>query len=87
MKINVTTKDIQDGEINSPSACPIALAAQRAFGHRVLVGVDDLSICGEMWELPHFVRRKINRFDESRMMEPFSFELTEDRRVKEDEYR
>lgn len=82
--VNVTRRDVEDGDCCSTDACPVALAIARAVpGSTPLV---------ESYENPHFAVRLhaggskpcrlpaavgeiIRRYDNEGVMEPFSFEF------------
>lgn len=79
MKIEVTQEDINNGKQGNATACPIALAATRAFKVSVLVGYS-LLIVGEVWRgrtyklspAAYDFRRS---FDVGEPVQPFTFEV------------
>jgi hypothetical protein len=76
--IDVTQADIEAGHPLACSACPIALAAQRAFGDRPVIVDSFLSIRGQdrlVWSMPSAAYAFIRDFDAGRPVEPFSFTL------------
>ena len=79
MKIEVTQKDIEKGKRNSSRFCPVARAVRRATRKRY-IEVTGRTIFIERKELfvPLKVTRFINRFDDSILVHPFSFELPDE---------
>jgi hypothetical protein len=79
LTISVTAEDIAAGHPLACSACPVALAAQRAFGGRPVIVDSFLSIRGQeerlSWSLPDSVYAFIKAFDAGRPVQPFSFLL------------
>lgn len=80
--VEVTAEDITNGEQQSCTACPVALALKRHFPNSTpIVDVDDFSLHqnGEatIWHLlPDEVESRIIAFDAHGTMEPFTFEVT-----------
>ena len=83
MKIKVTQKDIDKGVRSSCYYCPIAHAFKRAVKNNndcdsyvctsyIVYRPDDKR---DRYELPKEARKFIKHFDNSRPVEPFSFEL------------
>jgi hypothetical protein len=85
MKIQVTEEDIRNGEQMNTCECPIARALKRnGLKARVL---EKYVAFGE-WphpvveiDLPHVAVRKIENFDNTGYMTPFTFELDLDHAV------
>ena len=87
--IEVNTVDIEEGIPEASTACPIALAVERAFidMHSDLrdlcvdVGSEDDSISvnvdsyGAEYAVARAVMKRAIRFDEGRGMDPFDFEM------------
>jgi hypothetical protein len=78
LTIDVTRADIEAGHPLACSACPIALAAQRAFGGRPVIVDSFLSIRGQdrlAWGMPDAAYAFIRAFDAGREVAPFSLVL------------
>lgn len=78
MKIQVTQEDIDKGERWKCGACPIALAAIRAFHQpHVLVDRDCVWVPGEDRgrSMPDKAQSFIRAFDAGQPVEQFEFEL------------
>jgi hypothetical protein len=77
-RITVTTEDIKLGIQADPEHCPVALAVWRKIGP-ALVGADGVCMGragkGRKGELPRGVIRRIARYDNFGLMEPFEFWL------------
>ena len=85
MKIIVTQEDIQNGRHNDPWCCPIANAANRAFGERVSestpLSVTDIYISfvdsdttqRVVYSVPRTAKKFIHRFDNDLPVEEISF--------------
>lgn len=76
-RIEVTAEDIKRGQRRTCSACPIALAAQRALQCSVLVGCTSIWQPGRTnwWKLPAQAQAWRERFDNHERVEPFTFEV------------
>lgn len=75
--IHVTQEDIENGERNRASRCPVAIAIKRATGNAsVYVGTLDMSI-GEFLDmsLPRKLVKFIGRFDSGKAVHPFTFTI------------
>jgi hypothetical protein len=83
MKIIVTQKDIDKGVPSSCYECPIAYAFKRAVKNNIrygcCIGSNYIVHCPDgkwnRYELPKEARKFIKHFDNSKPVEPFSFEL------------
>jgi hypothetical protein len=84
MKIEVIQKDIDKGVRSSFYCCPIAFAFKRAVKNNTRYGffyigsihiVHCLDGKWNRYELPKKAQKFIKRFDDSKPVEPFSFEL------------
>jgi len=84
MKITVTKNDIRQGQMNSPTSCPVALAVQRATkDHRSTVGYlaihirqTDNSVTRIMdFALRGPVLSFVRAFDKGKRVKPLSFTL------------
>lgn len=79
--VQITQEDIDAGRPSHPRDCPVARAISRAFGRPAradgtyyrLLGAEGMTIRYE--PLPHDVVGKMWAFDDTGVMEPFSFEL------------
>jgi hypothetical protein len=82
MKVKVLKKDIKKG-CGGPyeGNCPIARALIRQTGLPWYVGTDKASLLGSdgismgLADLPRSAKRFINKFDQSKPVEPFTFDL------------
>lgn len=63
MKIKVTKKHIEDGDIDNSSFCPIALAIKCKTTCRIYVDLDNVYIDFEKHELPKSAQKFISDFD------------------------
>ena len=85
LEINVTEGDIKRGESGKAYTCPIAKAANRAFGYKreVIVGPYDLefNLGGKTIEinLPTRAQNFIDNFDSGIKVKPFKFILRYDK--------
>ncbi len=77
MLINVTQKNIEEGEKQSFTSCPIALAIKEQLGDRKDVHVDEdiCAINGKEYYLTIAARKFVNSFDEGKVVKPFSFNV------------
>jgi len=84
MKIIVTQHDINLGQRRSADFCPVALAATRAFGEKILVTPKRLWNSGSKMSigsrsksvfLPKKAMDFIINFDSFKQVEPFEFEV------------
>ncbi len=82
--VEVTVQDIQNGERESYTCCPVALAIADTMGYVAEVSdqgwvVLDLEDEGKSAnaDLPDAVAERIRAYDEGGSMEPFRFELPE----------
>ncbi len=76
MLINVTEEDIRLGKKHDDCACPIALAATRAFGIACVVSSYTLEPAGmDRKSMPFEARTFIRNFDDGWEVKPFSFEI------------
>ena len=82
MKISVRQNHIDEGVRDSSNSCPIALAASEAFAWPVNTGRVQLSCNGVSYWLPSQVRGAIIAFDATGQMQPFEFELEEEKVVQ-----
>lgn len=75
IEISVTQADIDAGRRANCLFCPIALAAQRVYGHGVSVGIWCLYFVNrqEQLALPIEASRFITRFDQRKPVTPFTF--------------
>lgn len=72
--IDVTREDIEDGERDSCTSCPVAIAIQRATGKVASVDYGRLELPGcATIRLPDFVEKFTLDFDSGAPVEPFSF--------------
>lgn len=80
MKIVVTQDDIDNGRRESPTHCPIALAARRQFPHRYVLATADHLLVGGLtyYWLPPVAVSFVDDFDEGYPVQPISFEVTDD---------
>ena len=81
MKVNVTQEHIQRGKKGSCFYCPVAQALRDKAGKdtalfSVSVGSDGIGYLDKSYVTPAPVRRRINYYDRTGKMKPFSFELT-----------
>jgi hypothetical protein len=82
LTITVTQEDIDLGQKCETMHCPIARAAERAFGHPVaigLVGIYDPLVVGKvLCEIPDWVALWIEEFDSGprEMAPPIEFTVT-----------
>ena len=85
MRVYVTQKDIDQGEIGGCTSCPVALALGRLFPHlKTIVQPTRLyyRTRGPIWQrrqramdAPKEVRIFVDDFDEGKPVEPFHFDL------------
>lgn len=79
MIVDVTQDDIDKGERFRGYACPIALAASRAFKEPKAAMGDGLRDAAT-WRITHTftetTRRRMQQFDEGHGMKPFRFRAT-----------
>jgi hypothetical protein len=77
MIINVTKKDIENGQMHFCTLCPIALAIRRARNSaKVFVGTGEVFIGDkEEIKLPAKARKFIRDFDAGREVKPIKFEI------------
>ena len=86
MKINVTEKDIKEGQRDCRSGCPVARAVQRGVMLQTLVDKDVVRLLSYPQEWGYYavakirltedVQRFVEQFDAGEPVEPFSFDLT-----------
>ena len=77
MIIKVTNHDINNGTDNCPLACPIAIAASRAYGTTAEITPTALWVGQDTYRLPTHVQERIRLYDATQKMEPFIFTVTE----------
>ncbi len=92
MKIQVTQKDIDDGNRCSTTGCPVALAIERNVNAQyVSVGTTSVRIqksVTESFRIPlqqyvgDWIRKFDSRLNNRQEIEPFEFELMYDWRIK-----
>jgi len=79
LTIEVTQEDIDKGCRASPWSCPVALALERANGKQYSVGTKSFNERFKYYEdslnLPEHVQDFILRFDTSKPVQPFSFQI------------
>jgi hypothetical protein len=76
MKISVTQKHIDEGNVGDCAACPIALALARAFETRdVYAGTYSLCVENKCFSTPEVARNFMGDFDAGGPVSPFSFDL------------
>jgi hypothetical protein len=84
VEISVTAEDIANGAISDCVACPIALAIGRVIPDAITVDVftDHADFCDTVKfepladaTLPDSAAEFINRFDNRREVQPFTFQL------------
>ena len=76
--INITAKDIKNGKRQDCSACPIALAATRAF--KIKMGCGAMILSGDEVKTPNYylpikAMRFIKDFDGGKTVAPFKFTI------------
>jgi hypothetical protein len=78
MQIDVTQDDIADGERRNGEGCPIAIAANRAFGQCCEVGLTQIVLLADemCYAIPDDARDFILDFDDGCLVRSFSFEAT-----------
>jgi len=84
LTIHVTQEDIDEGVQEDCERCPVARAVERATGISTVVQFERISVnCQNkvVFVTPTYVRIFIKAFDETRLVTPFSFTLTENDRV------
>ncbi len=85
MKITVTKTHIAKGYRTVPARCPVALALRAAFPEfRVRVGSFSVEIDHLEYSLPTKVCDFIFDFDAKFPVKPFSFVLSQTKRIKEE---
>lgn len=77
MQVTVTQEDIRRGRPHSSVACPIALAASRAFGSTAHVGIGCVVISGVAYLLPDVAEEFARAIDYREAVEPIEFDITE----------
>ena len=84
MRIEVTQEDIDAGEADNCTECPVALAIRRACSGMALVHYDEVMLGQEWYPLPPEAREFILAFDlvhllpdfaDDRPPAPFAFEI------------
>ena len=89
--LNVTQADIDDSVKGDPNRCAVAKALRRSFPNAFSVrvsGYEDIQIIGVCWSarvdsykshlsfnIPSEIVKKINHYDRTGEMEPFTMEL------------
>lgn len=77
LRVRVTRADIQNGEIESPTMCPIARAIRRLGTKKGISVVPyQIEIGDAVFAMPLPAMSFMDRFDDGLAVEPFSFTLT-----------
>lgn len=75
MRIQVTDKHINLGEVSNCEACPVALAVTQAVGEDAIASYDEIAIGIMRFSTPNRVREFMSAFDDRMNVRPFSFNL------------
>lgn len=78
LAIRVTRDDIQNGETESATRCPIARAIRR-LGKKKWISVVpyQIELGDAVYQMPETARNFLDRFDDGLAVEPFSFTMTQ----------
>ena len=87
MKINITKKDIEQGQPENIKCCPIALALKRTFKtdmvevtkddatNQVILHIDDNEYDKDYVSNFNDIVSFVNEYDHGQAVEPFTFEI------------